>query len=258
MGTKVYGIGACQSPDNVGETIVVSGMNLDKCRILSDEHADDDGNLPMFRIVGAITKAVPITNEKECQDERQLKCWKEAAVPFIYVEGELADGTDHPDAQSAASLIKFCQQPNIPLKIGLSVEGGTIERGGADQKTLMRTLATGFALTVKPCNPKCSLYLMNDLAKSERNLPPPARYFEALKKSQSSSSIVENRDAMLRYYIERLKKSLTDYMGGFTHIKCHNCGNSLRFFKSTESMPNGCTKCGNSFSMSDIWKSLNR
>jgi len=47
-------------------------------------------------------------------------------------------------------------------------------------------------------------------------------------------------------------------MGGFTHIKCHNCGNSLRFFKSTESMPNGCTKCGNSFSMSDIWKSLNR
>jgi len=258
MGTKVYGIGAAQTPDNVGETIVIAGMNLDKCRILSDEHADDEGTLPMFRIIGAITKAIPIHTEQECQDDRQRKCWRHAAVPFIYVEGELADGTEHPDALSAAALIKFCQQPNIPLKIGLSVEGGTLERGGPDKKTLMQTLATGFAITVKPCNPVCSLFLMNDLAKSDRNIPPPARYFEALKKSQSKTSLIENRDVVLKYYIEKLKKSVSDYMGGFTHIKCHNCGNAVRFFKSTESMPNGCAHCGDSFSMSDIWKALNR
>lgn len=258
MGTKIYGIMAAQAPDNVGETIIVDGMDLSKARILSDEHADDDGNLPMFRIVGAILTTKIIHNEKECSDDYQSRCWKHAGVPFVYMEGELADDTDHPDAKSAASLLKFCQQPNIPLKIGLSVEGGTLERSGADKKTLSRTLSTGVALTVKPCNPKCAVFLQNDLAKSERNVPPPKRYFEALKKSQSKTSIVENHDAVLRYYIEKLKKSINDYMGAFTHIKCHNCGTSLRFFKSTEHMPNGCSKCGNSFSMSDIWKALNR
>lgn len=259
MGTEIYGIGACQAPDNVGETILVDGMDLTKCRILSDEHADEEGNLPMFRIIGAITATKVIHSEKECADDYQRRCWRAAGVPFVYVEGSMADDTDHPDAKSAAALIKFCAgRPEIPLKIGLSVEGGTLERSGPDKKTLAKTVSTGFAVTVKPCQPKCALFLKNDLAKSDRNQVPPARYFEALKKSQSTTSVVENKELMLRYYIEKLKKSLADYMGGFTHMKCHNCGHSFRFFKATDNMPNGCTKCGNNFSMADIWKALNR
>jgi ribosomal protein S27E len=257
MGTEVFGIGAAQAPDNVQETILVDGMDLSKCRVLSDEHGDDDGNIPFFRMIGSVTKTKAIHNEKECEDAYQLKCWKHAGVPFIYVEGQLADHTDHPDAKSAAALLKFCQQPNIPLKIGLSVEGGTLERGGPDRKTLVKTMASGFALTVKPCNPKCALFLKNDLAKSDKQIPPPARYFEALKKSQSKTSIVENRNAILQYYKEKLNKSINDYLGAFTDIKCYNCGGAQRFFKAGD-VPNGCKKCGNSFSISEIWKALHK
>jgi ribosomal protein S27E len=258
MATEVYGIGAAQAPDNIGETILVDGMDLSKCRILSDEHGDDDGNIPFFRIIGSITKTKPVHNEKECEDAYQLKCWKHAGVPFVYVEGQLADDTDHPDAKAAAALLKFCQQPNIPLQIGLSVEGGTISRSGPEKKILAQTIASGFALTVKPCNLKCALFLKNNLAKSDRNIAPPARYFEALKKSQSTTSIFQNKTFMLQYLKEKLKKSINDYQGAFTHIKCYNCGHAHRFFKSTDKMANGCSKCGEYFPMSEIWKALNK
>lgn len=259
MGTEIYGIGACQAPDNVGETILVDGMDLSKCRILADEHADEDGVLPMFRIIGAITGTKVIHTEKECEDDYQRRCWRTAGVPFVYVEGSLADETDHPDAKAAAALIKFCSgRPEIPLKIGFSVEGGTLERSGADKKTLTKTVGLGFAVTVKPCQPKCALFLKNDLAKSDRTQVPPARYFEALKKSQAKTSLVENKQLMLLYYMDRLKKSLADYAGAFTSLKCHNCGKAVRLFKSTNNMPNGCASCGNAFSMADIWQALNR
>lgn len=259
MGTQIYGIGAAQAPDNAGETILIDGMDLTKCRILSDEHADEEGNLPMFRIIGGITLTKAIHSENECADDYQRRCWRSAGVPFIYMEGEMADDTDHPDAKSAAALVKFCAgKPDIPLKIGLSVEGGTLERGGEDKKILMKTVGTGFALTVKPCQPKCVLFLKNDLAKSDKTTVPPARYYEALKKSQSKTSLIENKQLMLLFHMDRLNKSLNDYMGAFTSLKCHNCGKAVRLFKSTSNMPNGCASCGNAFSMSEIWRALNK
>jgi ribosomal protein S27E len=258
MGTEVFGIGSCQKADNAGETVIAEGMDLSHCKVLSDEHADDDGNLPFYRIIGGVTKTKIIKSEQECEDAYQQKCWRLVSVPFVYVEGELADDQGHPDAQSAASLLRFCaSRPHVPLNIGLSVEGGTIERGGQDNKTLLRTLATGFALTIKPANPSCSLFLKHDLAKSDRNMKPPARYFEALKKSQAKHSIIENPQQMLLYTLEKLNKSLEDYAGGFTNVKCYNCGHGHRFFKSGD-VPNGCPKCGNYFSVSEIWRALNK
>jgi ribosomal protein S27E len=258
MGLQIYGIAASQNPDNVGETIVVPNIEDSRMRVLSDEHADEDGNIEAFRIIGAITKHRKIMAETDCEDDYQRRCWKHAGVPFLYVEGELANDEDHPDAQSAASLIRFCSRPDIPLKVGLSIEGGIFERGGQGDKTLVKTMATGAALTVKPCNPKCALFMKTDLLKSERDAAPPARYFEALKKSQSKTSIYENHRLMLYLQLETLKKSLADYMGGFTQMKCPHCGHAIRFFKSTKDMPNGCRDCGSNFSISQIWKALNR
>ena len=259
MATEIFGIGAAQVKDNAKETIIVDGMNLDKCSILSDEHADEEGTIPMFRIIGATTKTKVIHVEKECEDIYQEKCWRLVGAPFVYMEGKLADDSDHPDAKSAAALLRFVSaNPEVPLKIGLSVEGGTIHRDPNDEKILLKTVASGFALTIKPCNSVCQVFLKNDLAKSDRNIAPPARYFEALKKSQSVSSIVERPELLLSYHLTSLKKSLSDYVSGFTDIKCYNCGHAQRMFKSTKNMPNGCPSCGNYFSMSDIWKALNR
>lgn len=258
MGLKIYGIAAAQNPDNVGETIIVDSILDDRMKVLSDEHANEEGNIEQFRIIGAITKHTKIMSEKDCQDDKQRRCWRHAAVPLLYVEAELANDEDHPDARAAASMIKFTSRADIPLKLGLSIEGGILERSGTDQKTLARTLATGAALTVKPCNPKCAVFMENDLAKSDWSMLPPERYFEALKKSQATTSIYEVPQLVLLYHLESLKKSLTDYMGGFTSIKCTHCGNALRFFKSTKDMPNGCSRCGQHFAMSDIWRALNK
>ena len=256
MGLQIFGIGASQNVDNVGETLMIEGLDDSRCRVFSDEHGDDAGNIDFFRIIGAITKHKKIFQEKDCEDVYQQKCWKDVQVPFFYVEAELAD--DHPDAQSAAALIRFCQRPDVPLKIGLSIEGGIIERGGAGNKQLLRTLATGVAATVKPCNNHAKLYIKNDLQKSMSDAVPPARYFEALRKSQATSSIREIApELMALIKLEDLKKSILDYAGGFTSIRCDHCGEGLRFFKAGN-VPNGCNKCGETFTMSKIWGALNK
>lgn len=262
MATKIYGIGAAQNPDNVKETIYLDGLNIDKLRGIRDEHEEDS----FFRRVGAITFAKKIYSEQDCENERQLRCWNHANVPFLYTEAELADDTDHPNAKSAAEFIKFCQNPNIPIDVGFSVDGGVLERqdsGGnitedKDKgKNLTKTVAIDLALTVKPCNPKCKMWLENDLAKSDYAAQPPKRYLDALNKSQASTSIIESlSDEMkLLFRLDILKKSLYSMFAEFADVRCDKCGSGERFFKSD--MPNICKKCGKSYSMTKLWKAIN-
>jgi len=254
MGTRIYGIGAAENPDNSGETILIDNIDTSKLRYWNDEHGED-----AWSMIGSIDYHKKIHNLQECEDDRQRRCWNVAKVPFLYVAGELADDTGHPNAEAAAALIKFTAgRPDIPLHIGGSVEGGILQRSGADNKTLSNTIATGISFTIKPCNPRCSLFLENDLMKSEVSSTPPQAYYEALKKSAATSSFIERPQLILWMQVETLKKSLDDYLGGFTSMKCHGCGEPHRFFKSSKDIPNGCGKCGRSFRLSDVWKALNK
>lgn len=263
MATKIYGIGAAQNPDNIDEIIHLDGLNIDKLRGIRDEHEEDS----FFRKVGAITFSKKIYSQKDCENEKQLRCWNHAAVPFLYAEAELADDTDHPNAKSAAEFIKFCQKPGIPIEVGFSVDGGVLERRDASGnitedkkvgKNLTKAVALDLALTVKPCNTKCKMWLENDLVKSDYDLEPPERYFEALKKSQSSSSIIDSLtdETRLLFRLEVLKKSLTNMLANFSDVRCDYCGSGERFFKSE--VPNVCTKCGKSYSMQKLWKAISR
>ena len=265
MGLKFYGIGAAECPDNIEETISINGMNIDKLRGIRDEHDEDS----MFRKIGAIKYAKKIFSQQDCENPKQLRCWQHAQVPFLYAEAELANDEDHPDAKAAAALLKFSQRPDIPLEIGLSVDGGILERRTKDGqitedkavgKQLAQTVATDLAVTVKPCNQKCKIWLENDLTKSDLTMPPPAIYFEALKKSQAKISFNEVNDNSFKIYmkLEKLKKSLADYLGGFTAMKCPKCSQSIRFFKSSNQLPNRCSHCGDSFSLEKIWDALNK
>ena len=262
MGTRWYGIGAAQNDDNVGEKLLLDGLE-DRVKFIRDEHDD----LSAFRLLGSVNNSKKIYSEKDCEDEQQRRCWKHAGVPFLYVAGEFADDQDHPNAQSAASLLKFTSRNDVPLKMGLSIDGGIIERQTPDGrptedkdqgKILARTLGSSVAFTVKPCNPKCAIFLENDLAKSDYKSAPPARYFEALKKSQAKHSFNEIPEWQLYIKLDNLKKSLVNYTGGFTSMKCHTCGTNQRFFKSSTDMPNGCSKCGKNYSMAQLWKALNK
>ncbi len=254
MGTKIYGIGACEAPDHSGETLKINGLDVSRLRGVRDEHDDNT----LMRMVGGVTFSKKIMTLEECDTEQQKRCWDFAQVPFLYAEGELADSEGHPDAQAAAALLKFTSRPNIPLKLGFSVDGGTLKRGGPDNKTLERTCATSLALTSQPCNPKCRVFLFNDLQKSDLMVAPPASYWKALKKQRDSHAF--NEDPLFRTYLmaERLKKSLDDYLGGFTSLKCWTCGNGIRFFKSSKNVPAACPNCGHSFSIQDVWRALNQ
>lgn len=260
MGLKLYGIGAAENVDNVGETLKLAGLDDSHLNLMRDEHEHDS----FFFKLGVITFHKKIFSEKDCENAKQLRCWNSAKVPFLYAEATVADDTDHPNAKAAAEMIKFTQRPEIAqhLTCGWSIDGGIIEKqnqsGQQDEngKILSRTMATALALTTKPCNPKCRVFLENDLTKSDLQASPPDRYWAALKKSQAARSINESEDFKLYLKLNNLKKSLADYMGGHTSIRCKKCGNGVRFFKSEA--PNGCANCGNHYSMSEIWGALNK
>lgn len=253
MGTRIYGIAACELKDTSGEALNIEGLDISGLNLLRDEHDITD----FAHYLGGITKKKKIFSEQDCEDARQLRCWNSAKAPLVYIEGELCDDTGHLDAKSAVDLIKFTQRPEIPLEVGLSIDGGIFQRGGADSKALLRSVGTAAALTIKPANKACKLFLENDLQKSEWPTTPPARYYEALKKTGAVSSINEIPNFELHYKMNVLKKSVQNYTASFGSIKCFSCGKSLRFFKSSKDVPNCCPSCKHSFSMSEIWKSLN-
>lgn len=264
MGTRIYGIGAAQAPDNAGETIILDGIVDVKLNGIRDEHSEND----FLHRIGAITFHKKIRTERDCENDKQLRCWRFAKVPFLYAEGELADDTGHVDAVATAQMLKFTQRPDIPLEIGFSVDGGIIERRDSSGmvtedreqgKTLTRTLALDLALTVNPCNPKCKVFLENDLTKSDLStIKEPTRYKELLQKSQQTSSITDVTEYLLVSELEKLKKSLDSYFTAFTDLSCPKCKKGVRFFKSTSDVPHRCSNCNSNFSMLNIWNALNK
>jgi hypothetical protein len=266
MGLGLYGIIAAQNPDNIGETILIEGLDDSKLKVIKDEHPEQEN---FFHTIGTIRKTKKIFSEKDCEDDRQRRCWRLAQVPFLYGEGELADDTEHPNAKAAAAMLKFSKRPDVPLDIGFSVDGGIIERRTVSGqptedentgKVLARSIGTAASLTVKPCNPKCVTFLTNDLTKSDMIMQPPVGYIAALQKSRASRSFrnTMHNDVKLLLGVERLKKSLTDYFGAFTSLQCKQCGKALRFFKGNSDIPNRCSHCGSHFSLNNIWQALNK
>jgi hypothetical protein len=254
VGLKIYGIAAAQNPDKDGQTIIIKNMDTSRLRYINDEHGDK-----MFDFIGGISDYKKIYSEQDCESEKQKRCWNLTKVPFLYVEGELADGEGHPNAQSAAAMIKFsARRPEYPLKLGFSIEGGILAKEGDKDQFLSHTIGTGATVTVKPCNPKCLLFAETDLMKSSVAIEPPMKYIEMLQRSPKRGSIVETKAGQLMVKLEKLKKSIEDYDHAHTSMKCYGCGKAVRFFKSSKNLPNRCEKCDGSFRLSDIWKALNK
>lgn len=265
MGTQFYGIGAAQNVDNAGEILFLDGLDNSRLVGVKDEHDNDD----FFHTLGSVIKSRKIFSAETCEDEYQLRCWNYAQVPFLYCEGELADDTDHPNAKSAASVLKFSQRPDIPLDVGLSIDGAILER--KDQagtvtedktigKNLTKTVGLAVAMTVKPCNPKCKMFLKNDLTKSVLDAPIPFIVLEAMSKEPAEKSFTESlgKSWELLCNLQRLKKSLDSYFTSFTGMKCKQCGTPVRFFKSADQIPNFCANCNSSFSLNELWGALNK
>ncbi len=259
-GTKIYGIAASENRDKSGELFKVDGCDDTELCYFNDEHTE-----PTSMNLGVITGHAKIFSEKDCKSHKQLKCWNLVKTPFLYVEGELMDNMDHPFAQATGSLIKFAaQNPEYQVPIGFSIEGGIVQRvnesGVPDKegKILAQTLAKKATITVKPCNPKCHIFVENDLAKSRTT--PPANLAEILAAPEAKFSFRDNKLITLAVLTNHLKKSIQDYQSGMTSMKCLKCGQVHRFFKSSRDIPNHCgnENCRFTFTLRDIWNALSR
>lgn len=161
---KIFGIATAQTPDRVNELIRLDGVEVAKKPYINDEHGSISR---LFNILGTITGIKKIFSQKECEGEKQLKCWNYCKVPFLYVEGEVFDEQDHPNARAAAALVRYKSQ-NPDFNLGFSVEGDIVKNKG---KELLNTIVNGVSLTVNPMNPICQVWAEGGLKKSGVHVP---------------------------------------------------------------------------------------
>jgi hypothetical protein len=243
----IYGIAATGTPDKVGELLDIKGADIRDLNVLNDEHTAG-----CFATLGSISLAKKIFKEEDCEDKYQYNCWKKVKKPFIFIRGNLVED-GHPNAQAAQALIKYAMR-NKDFKIGLSVEGATLKKDG---KHLLQTRITKASLTVKPCNPECGIWPINDLMKSWGDVTLPDVY----KNSESRKSFKEMPSDQQRLLAksEIIKKSTEliksgGDLGSVGMVKCWNCGEAKMFMKSR--LPNHCTACKSPFSMHDLFQAV--
>lgn len=250
----IYGIGAAQVPDKVGETIDIAGLDVSDLRYLNDEHGEK-----MRDMLGSIRKYKKIFTEKDAVSDWQKRCWGEVRAPFLYFEADIIDDPDHEDAKAAKALLRYVNaHPELPLSVGGSVEGGIAERSGPDKKHLSKTIGKGISLTVKPCNSRCKVFVAQDLQKSEPPSQIPEKYQKRLLEERLTPSFRETGLFVLQQQVEKLNKSVFSLFGQFTDLTCKSCGFSDRFFKSSSNWPNSCGKCGDRFTMKQIFKAASK
>lgn len=274
MSTKIFGILTAETEDKTGEIIKVSGVVLDLARYISDEHIDGTTTT-----VGGITKTKKILTEKDCEDKYQKHCWDKIKIPFVYFEGALADDEKHPDAVAAAALIKFTQSfPEMPLKVGASIEGVTFKRGGPagtpEYNVITLCIANGVALTVRACNPVCEVFsfdVFDGKGKLQKSTPfqydylekvmlaTPVRHMKEATMEDLKKSAKRLLDIIKQFKPESLTKSLDDWnQGGKCDMVCKKCGHKHTLAKSSRNWSNRCTKCGAPVTMEEIWSALNQ
>lgn len=250
---KIYGIASTADIDRAGERIDLEGMDISKVRNFNDEHESRN----CFDVLGYVHEAKKIYAEQDCTDEYQKRCWGLVKRPFVYVAGELLDEEGHENAKAAAAFVRYGVK-NPSIAVGFSVEGSTLEREG---NVLKRTEVINVSITKKPANPNCRVFPVIDLAKSHMDVQCPEKYKgnyvgrKAFRDLPGPHERFQAKIALLSD-MKTLLKSDNPNTSGATILKCWNCGEGKLFMKSR--LPNRCVACSNSFSMLELFNSLNK
>lgn len=162
-GTVIDGAFCSEAIDTSGEMIDIKEMDIsslnDGTGVANTEHINPDDK--QFKeakaeeagqwavIVGRVIFAKKIFDEDDCTSERELACWKEVGLPFIYGAVELFDSEGHFNAQELAATIWHYHKRKMPVVARYSIEGATLDRDG---HILRPTIARRVAITIKPCN----------------------------------------------------------------------------------------------------------
>lgn len=198
-----------QTIDSSGEILDLKGLDisdfLDGKATANFEHNNDSPE----NVLGWFTYAKKIFNEADCETERQKMFWDKVRTPFLYGVLELLDDENHPGAVAVAAMLRHFKKKNEPVRIGMSIEGSTLERDG---HVLKRTVGRKVAITLRPCNKQCMLDVM-----------PQEQTDSFLNKMESSkiqsfevdSPILEKIDFLNKNYNEKI---LGEDSGFFTEV----------------------------------------
>jgi hypothetical protein len=148
---KIDMIAGSQLRDTQGEMLSVEGADISELEAGRGRINDNHGK-GFFNAIGRIINAKKIFKKDDCESARHEYYWDKVKAPYIYVEAELFDDEDHPNARAAAAILRNIHKADTPLQLKASVEGGVIARGIADQSLLARTKIHSVALTFTPAN----------------------------------------------------------------------------------------------------------
>lgn len=148
---KIDMIAGSQLRDTQGEMLSIEGADISDLEAGRGRLNDNHGK-GFFNAIGRVTGAKKIFKSADCITARQQYYWDKVKAPYIYVEGELFDDEDHPNARAAAAILRNIHKADTPLQLKASVEGGVVARGIADNSLLARTKIHSVALTFTPAN----------------------------------------------------------------------------------------------------------
>jgi len=197
-------------------------LKIDGCDISDLENGrgriNDNHSKGFMNTVGRITAAKKIFKEEDCDTDRQRYYWSKVKAPYIYAKGVLFDDETGPEAHenavAAASVLRHLNTPGCPIQIKASVEGGTLQRGGPNNKVLEKTKVHSIALTFSPAN---TATLVEPLSLS-KSAPSPED--ELLIKNAMAMAIddvptfIDIRDRLREQKILQQTQKLTDLKKG--------------------------------------------
>ena len=126
-GMIIDGVAASEAIDSSGEVLDIKGCDISELEegrgILNWEHRGEEAaGASANDIVGEIIFARKIFKGDDCQNERQLRYWKQVKTPFIYIQSELFDGDgDHEGAKSMAAMIRHYKTRDKSILVRYSI-----------------------------------------------------------------------------------------------------------------------------------------
>lgn len=205
-GTMIDGSAATEHLDSSGERLSIEGLDISSLEAgdgtFNWEHKSENAS----QIVGKILFAKKIFKEEECANEREAYWWNKVKAPFLYVIGELFDGTGHAAAKDMAAIFKYDHSArqnggNVKNVANFSIEGSKLhtEKNGEIPGSIARKIT----LTVAACNKMATaeLYIppkekpiakketktFADIFKSEIDISKDVEEFETIEKTWKPS-----------------------------------------------------------------------
>ena len=278
-GMKFHGVAATEAVDSQGERLSLEGCDISALEA-GLGRCNDNHQRNFMGQVGFITNAKKIFKVEDCDSDSQKFFWNQVKTPYLFVEGELYDDVDHPNAKAAAAIMKHLGKGDSPLAVKMSVEGAVLAR--KDGGILDRTKVHSVALTFTPANKQTLALPIDNLTKSDA----PAPDWEALRKSvtvvNDIPSFIEvsveqrivnlaNKVVEIVEKVTNMKKALSAGYGGGgdpsgltggavlampsidkLYTSCPECGKRQVVKKNQVA----CAHCGKGFTMDKILKTL--